>query len=145
MPRFSAISFLILSMNVLASVASASTPEGGDKPHGTTLVRVAEVAPGIYRGSRPNRDADFEYLRGLGIRTILSLQDTEEGEQVGLERAQAERLGFAFFNSGVRGLPTQPTVASVDRAEQILADPSLRPIYLHCKLGRDRTGMVAAL
>jgi protein tyrosine phosphatase (PTP) superfamily phosphohydrolase (DUF442 family) len=134
-----------LTLALGSFTANASTPAGGEKPNGTTLVRVARLGDGIYRGSRPSTDADFAYLRSLGIRTILSLQTHREFEPVDSEARNARRLGFTFYQSGVLGLPIQPSEKSIDRAEQVLGDATLRPIYLHCKLGRDRTGLVSAL
>jgi protein tyrosine/serine phosphatase len=34
---------------------------------------------------------------------------------------------------------------SAERALGTLADVSLHPIYIHCELGRDRVGLIAAL
>lgn len=38
-----------------------------------------------------------------------------------------------------------PNDAQVDRILELLADPSKRPIYIHCMKGMDRTGMIVAL
>ena len=41
---------------------------------GATIKNFSQVAPGIYRGSRPREPADFAFLKAQGIKTILSLE-----------------------------------------------------------------------
>ena len=38
------------------------------------IQRFAEVSPGIFRGSKPTTQADFDFLKARGVRTILSIQ-----------------------------------------------------------------------
>lgn len=125
------------------TAAHACLAAGGTKPPGTTLVRFAKIGSDIYRGSKPETDADYEYLKSLGIRSIISLQVMSR--DIDPEGLEAPKHGFDFHSVPVEGLPFPPKQAAVDAAELVLADPTLRPIYVHCKLGRDRTGMIVAL
>ena len=41
---------------------------------GTSLVRFERLDSGVYKGSKPKTDADFEYLKSKHIKTILNLR-----------------------------------------------------------------------
>lgn len=103
------------------------------------LIRVHEVAPGIFRGSRPETMRDLVELKEMGIRTIYNLVTTDE--DIEWERKYADALGIRMVS-----IPMHPWVVPSDRKlnhilEEI-QDPANQPIYLHCRHGKDRTGLV---
>jgi hypothetical protein len=51
--------------------------------------------------------------------------------------------GITYVRSGVSFWPEQD--GSAERAFCKLADAHLHPIYIHCELGRDRSGLIVAL
>jgi protein tyrosine/serine phosphatase len=106
-----------------------------------SIVRFAQVTPTLYRGGQPETEADYEMLKSMGIRTIINLR---RDDTVPVEQAIAERLGFRFVNLPIRGYE-YPSVDTVNAALALLDDPSAGPIFLHCKHGKDRTGLVYGL
>lgn len=102
-----------------------------------------QVSPWIFEGPKPKTDADFVTLRNRGIRTILSLQTLTAAVEP--ERRRAAANGMAFRNVPIFASPFPPQERHVREVLQILAEPSLRPIYFHCLLGRDRTEVMLAL
>lgn len=102
-----------------------------------------QVSPGIFTGRQPRDQVDYEALKAQGVRTILSVQvlpwDVARG------RRQAELFGITFRNIPVPASVLKPRESLIKQALMTLRDRSLRPIYLHCKLGRDRAVLIVGL
>lgn len=110
--------------------------------HGV-VVRICnfhEVSPGIYRGARPTRDGLLD-LAKLGVRTDI---DLEKGAVADTERGYAAEARIAFAGEPMSYL-FAPSDQLVDSVLTIMNDPDRQPVFLHCKLGNDRTGLMAAL
>jgi protein tyrosine phosphatase (PTP) superfamily phosphohydrolase (DUF442 family) len=99
----------------------------------------AEVAPGFYRGGQPDRDG-IAWLRSIGVKTVINLRhfhgDTE-GDQVAAAGMRYERIPMESSDA--------PTRAQVERFLSLVNDPKLRPVYVHCLHGVDRTGSMMAV
>ena len=102
-----------------------------------------EGLPEVFVGCRPKKSADFDELRQHGIRTIISYESFPW--HVAPERQKAQKNGFAFVNAPVFASPFGPSEKSIKRALRVLNDQSLRPVYVHCLYGRDRTAMILGL
>ncbi len=107
------------------------------------IERFAEVLPGIFRGSKPTTHADFDFLKARGVRTILNLQTLPWDNWAEHQHAREHEIGYR--NIHIVGLPLAPSETRVKEALVTLTDPSLRPIFVHCKLGRDCTSMIVGL
>jgi protein tyrosine/serine phosphatase len=105
---------------------------------------VEVVAGKIYRGLQPGDEDDYGYLRKMGIRTTLNLRKyLWWQERSRHKRTEAE--GFLYRHAPMPTLWMEPKGPEVEEALRDLNEPSLQPIYVHCRLGKDRTGMVVAL
>jgi len=105
---------------------------------------VEVVAGKIYRGLQPGDTEDYAYLRKMGIKTSLNLRKyLWWQERSRHKRTEAE--GFLYRHAGMPTLWMEPKDPEVEAALGALNDQSLQPIYVHCRLGKDRTGMVVAL
>lgn len=107
------------------------------------LTRFAKVSPGIYRGSRPESKTDFDMLKRLGIRVIVDLEILP-WNQAKIDR-MANDAGIRVIHADFQASPIPPSRKSVFYAVRALGHKGLRPVYVHCKLGRDRTGLVIGL
>jgi len=105
------------------------------------ITRFLEVTADIYRGARPSVQG-LTVLSKDGVKTDLDLED--DAAVVATERNTAERLGLQFINQPMSGTAT-PNDQQVDQTLKILNDPSNYPIFVHCKLGEDRTGLIIGL
>ncbi|MEX2559589.1 MAG: tyrosine-protein phosphatase [Pirellulales bacterium] len=103
---------------------------------------ISLVAPGIYRGSAPKTSADYETLQRYGIRTVLDLRKYNPDEVACTRRALTAR-GIRHINVPMGFFPRRDH--TVEQALSILADPAMHPVYLHCKLGQDRVGLVVGI
>ena len=100
------------------------------------LANVGRVAPGIYRGAQPEA-AGYATLKKMGIRTVINLR-TSMSEKAAVEAAgmQSFEVPMEMSRDGLR--------AKVDRAVALMADPANQPVFVHCRHGQDRTGIVVA-
>ena len=114
---------------------------------GEPITRFSQVGDKLYRGSAPTLPADFERLaRDHNVKTIVSLLHPENPKEIALiaaERELAARYGMEFVNI--------PLPFGVDPPPEMVAkflaavDNTKGTAYVHCRLGRDRTGAMAAV
>jgi tyrosine-protein phosphatase SIW14 len=98
------------------------------------------VAPGVFRGGQPTEQG-FRELRALGVKTVINLRshhsDLPAAEEAGLEVVDIP------MKANIESDP--PTDQDVERFFDVVLDPARRPVYFHCKHGKDRTGTMAAI
>ena len=97
------------------------------------------VDPGLYRGGQPNT-AGFVQLKQLGVHTIIKLNT----DYIDEERVTANQMNIKLVEIPLSGL-LAPSEAQEFLVQKALTDPTLRPTYLHCEHGQDRTGLAFAL
>jgi tyrosine-protein phosphatase SIW14 len=98
------------------------------------IPRFQQVTEGLYRGGHPT-PAGLGFLKQKGVKTVVDLRP-EDGE-----RALVEKLGMKYVHlpvSAWRRIPDE-TVRSFF---QIVRDPANQPVFVHCRRGADRTGMM---
>jgi uncharacterized protein (TIGR01244 family) len=93
-----------------------------------------------YRGEQPER-ADYADLAALGIRTVIDLQADGTNHE---EQQLVDAAGMRFYRIPMttRVAPTPEQVATFLR---IVDDPAHQPVYVHCKGGKHRTGVMTAV
>jgi len=100
------------------------------------LTNVGRIAPGIYRGAQP-APGGYATLKKMGIRTVINLRTTEsEKKKVEAVGMRSVEIPVGMFNNGDR--------KKLDKVIAIMADPANRPVFVHCRQGQDRTGIVVA-
>jgi Tyrosine phosphatase family len=135
---------LLLWCLPLAMLAGQENIVSSGKQHpasGTSLVHFTRIAEGVYSGSKPHNEADFEYLRSIGVRYILELHFLPF--LTGPEKEKARRHKIEFVSVRMNASPVSPSEKHVNQALEIMK--KYQPVYVHCVLGRDRTGLVAGL
>lgn len=105
-------------------------------------LRVEQIAPGIYAGPAPQTEHDYHVLAQLQVRTVVDLRKYSARAR-SRERRLVESRGMIYRHIAVGFLPTRD--GAVHEALRLLKNRSSHPIYIHCTLGRDRTGLVVAL
>ncbi len=121
-----------------------------------TIKYFSQVSEGIYRGARPASVAELQQLKDFGIKTVINLQGggwfktDASGESWNgrmKERETVLWLGMNYFN--VPFTIFRPMLGNEEQEYYELAaamnSPKNQPVYVHCKLGFDRTGTVIAL
>lgn len=104
------------------------------------MIRFAEVMPGVLRGGEPSVE-DLVILKNVwGVKRILSLDD-DVGFKIHsmCEKLDIEQIIFPTAHA--------PSVKQqvINLKNNIVSLFSVRPIYVHCFHGSDRTGLAIAL
>jgi hypothetical protein len=136
-------SLCLMTSYAVAQNVPSSAPKDPHPAPGTSIIRFGEIDEGVYKGSKPKSDADFRFLRSRNVRTIVDLQFVPVLYR--LEKEKAEKYEIRVIPVTMNASPVAPSEAHVRRALCLLADKSLRPVYFHCDLGRDRTSLIATL
>jgi len=110
---------------------------------GSKLKHFAAMDVGVYKGSRPKSDADYRFLQSLHVRYIVDLQAFPFMSF--LEKRKARRYGITVIPGIMNASPISPSEKHIDEILAILRDEKYHPIYFHCRFGRDRTNVIAAL
>ena len=121
------------------SPAPAATPahEFARKLSLDGVPNFGEVTPALYRGAQPSKEG-FDALVKMGFDVVIDLR---AGSRDG-EREKITRLGLQYISiPWYCGHPDDSTVALFLSA---LRQNSGKKIFVHCKLGADRTGMMIA-
>ena len=104
---------------------------------------IVEVTPGVFEGRKPTTQAHFDALRANKVRTILSLEQLPW--DIWTERKQAQRNGILYRDVPILASPLPPREKRVKEALLLLNDSSLRPVFIHCLLGKDRSTFIIGL
>ena len=99
-----------------------------------------KVNDGLYRGGQPSHEG-FESLAKLGIKTVVDLRIPQS--QSNWEKRLVESLGMRYVHIPLHGGET-PSQMDIDRTFAILLDNAQWPVFIHCREGKDRTGMMVA-
>lgn len=101
--------------------------------------KLYKVSDTLYRGAQPSEEGIFE-LKKLGIKTLINLRtdSDEDAERLNGVELACESIPISWnpFRS--------PKDADVVKFLQMATDPSKQPVFVHCRQGVDRTGLMIA-
>jgi len=100
----------------------------------------ARVGPGLYRGAEPGEPC-LRHLAGRGVRTVVNLRDEKDASD--REQAAVLALGMRYVNVPMSGFAS-PSERDVHHVLALIRASANEPVFVHCKHGRDRTGVVVA-
>ena len=101
------------------------------------LSGVGRVAPGIFRGAQPEPEG-YATLKAMGVRTVVNLR-ARHGERDAVEAA-----GMRYVEIPMSFLK-KADPAEVRKTLSVMTDPANQPVFVHCSVGTDRTGVVVAV
>jgi protein tyrosine phosphatase (PTP) superfamily phosphohydrolase (DUF442 family) len=120
---------------------AASSGEGSVALAGRLIPRFQQVDARLFRGGQPDRQG-LEALRALGVRTVVNLRSEHD------ERLLVEQAGLKYVYIPVDpspfGLTTRFPESAMREAFKAIDDPVGGPVFVHCRRGADRTGVVIA-
>ena len=145
------VPLLLVALILIGCRSAAQSPIRSNAPDirrihpspGTSIIRFQEVDAGIYKGSKPKSDADYEFLQSKGVKYILELR-LFPWLNAG-EKRKAKKYGMTLLTGTMSASTAQPSKKHVDAILCILRDKRYHPIYLHCDLGRDRAMLIVGL
>lgn len=137
---------------VLVAVAVFGLPFAYKADRSVTYRNLREVEPGVlYRSGQLTPDGFERVFREYGIRTVVTLRDTNRDQDDVAETALCRELGITQVRlPAADWIPDADGVSAGDRNMnqfiRLLADPTTRyPILVHCFAGIHRTGPYCAV
>ena len=128
---------LHLSLLTLVLFAGGCGATVGRNLKGVPNFATVDDAPeAIYRGGQPTK-AGFKTLKEMGVKTVIDLRD----DRVPWAKDAVTKNGMTYVNIPSNAARTSPTTIAAFLTAVSAAE---RPIYVHCKRGRDRTGLEVA-
>jgi tyrosine-protein phosphatase SIW14 len=139
--------FLVLLTVLLLAVETARAAAGQPFPIEKTrfserifglkgLSNVGRIDPAVYRGAQPLPEG-YTTLKKMGIRTVINLRTTSS------EKQAVEAAGMKSVEIPL-SVWTDINPKTIDGIIDIMKNPASQPVFLHCRQGRDRTGIVVA-
>ncbi len=132
--RFGSVLALALALLVQPIAFAQSAPQYKELPN------FGQVDEHLYRGAQP-RSGGIEKLASLGIKTIIDLRGASSRSRQ--EERQAKASGLNYHNIPMPGWG-RPTNEQVARVMAIIDEPENQPVFVHCRRGSDRTGVIVA-
>jgi tyrosine-protein phosphatase SIW14 len=130
----------LLSVDVVQSAADSSFPKEArfsERIFGLKgLSNVGRVTPYLYRGAQPGPEG-YATLKKMGVKTVINLRtsvsEKKMVEAAGMKSVEVPMSVFRDVN-----------VKSVEAIIDIINNPEYQPVFIHCRQGQDRTGVVVA-
>jgi protein tyrosine phosphatase (PTP) superfamily phosphohydrolase (DUF442 family) len=109
----------------------------GSRKHYVGLPNFAEVSPRLFRGGQPGVDG-LEALKKMGVSIIIDMRGSKSPH----EQIAVGKLGMRYI-----AIPWHcpfPSDGIFARFLKVIHDNPDKKIFVHCRLGDDRTGMAIA-
>jgi uncharacterized protein (TIGR01244 family) len=104
-----------------------------------TIGNFGQINEQYYRGEQPDRE-DYPILAALGIKTVIDLQ--ADGDDRG--RQLVSNAGMKYYRIPMTAYVV-PTPDQITQFLGIVTDPAEVPVYVHCRAGKHRTGVMTAI
>lgn len=102
-------------------------------------MKLERVDRSVWRGSTPRMTADFYALKNLGIELVIDLQSILSFKSQWRQIACAERdMSTLWLRCGILLPPSEHKVQTV------FSIMDHKKVFIHCRNGVDRTGLVIA-
>ena len=153
-----ALASILVSTLIACAGETSSTAESQEaaataaKTTSAGMENFIEVRPGLYRGGHPDA-ASLDHLKSLGVTRIVNLEIGDFLEafpwQISAELEQASARGInelRFPMSAFEPAQSDRFDQQMDAILKVVKSASpTEPVYVHCKHGQDRTGLVIGL
>jgi tyrosine-protein phosphatase SIW14 len=114
---------------------TSELPAIGQHLKAAGLPNFGHVAPMLYRGGQPSAEG-FATLASMGVQIVVDATRSTR------DKAVVEKLGMTYVP-----LPwycSFPSDKMIDQFVKIIRQNPGKKIFVHCRLGEDRTGMMVA-
>jgi tyrosine-protein phosphatase SIW14 len=107
---------------------------------GIRIANFGQINASYFRGEQPE-GRDYADLAAIGVKTVIDLQ----GDGTNHDEARlVEAAGMKFYRIPMT-THVPPTPEQLTLFLEIVNDPAQQPVYVHCKGGKHRTGVMTAV
>lgn len=114
---------------------AADAPPTGTHLKKDGLRNFGQVTPTLFRGGQPTAEG-FATLASMGITIVVDATRSTR------DKATVEKLGMTYIPLG--WYCSLPKDKVLDQFMEIIRENPRKKIFVHCRLGEDRTGMMIA-
>lgn len=127
----------------LMALGEAAVGSGLHSALSTPPIRFQQISERLFRSGLAANESEYAFYRAQGIKTIVDLR---QGADTDDERAKAEAFGFRYVNIPLSQASTPSDYLHAERRFfSVVDDPQNGRVVFHCRHGKDRTGLMAAL
>lgn len=101
----------------------------------------SRVSGTVFRGADPRDPQDLDFLKGLGIKTIVDLRKEGDATAHALKSAAENKLNYFNIPTGYIHLPDHVVAGFL----AVSLHPHYQPMFVHCSDGLDRTSAMIAI
>ena len=123
----------------LAGVSNAQAAKTSEAFPNVSIKNFGQMDEHYFRGGQP-KENEYSQLKNLGVTTIIDLRNDPED----YEKPTAESLGMKYINIPMDDAE-YPSEATIARFLKEINDPANGTMYVHCKGGKHRAGVTAAV
>lgn len=98
------------------------------------------VSPGVWRSAQPSKKSLLR-MKTYGLKTVVNLRSGRAIER--WERETTESLGIRHYHFPMSARKEVP-IKTIDAVLSVISDPAKQPALVHCRAGKDRTGLMVA-
>jgi tyrosine-protein phosphatase SIW14 len=131
--------FLLAVIVTSISASFAQTAPDPEKFPNVKIINFGQMDERFYRGGQP-MPGDYQALKDLGVNTVIDIRN----DPTDYEKREVEALGMKYVNIPMSGWKWAKDV-QVEEFKKLMNDPSTGVVYLHCKAGKHRTGLLGAV
>lgn len=123
---------------VLVCAFSRLSLAESDKQQG--LPNFGRVSDSLFRGAQPTA-AGIRALREMGVSVVINFRN--ENDEIASEQRQVESTGMKYVSIPWSGSDTPSNRQVAQFLDLVRGNPDAK-IFVHCKAGADRTGVMVA-
>ena len=131
--------YAVALMAVFSFAVSASAQTSPSQFPNIDIINFGQMTETYYRGGQPEPD-DYPALAALGVKTVIDLRN----DPTDYEKSAAEAVGMKYINIPMSGWKT-PKDSQLEEFLKVMNNPETGTVYVHCKAGKHRTGVTAAV
>jgi protein tyrosine/serine phosphatase len=133
--RMMALSAVVATLFLLCTAQPGWAAENVDGVH-----NFGRVSDSLFRGAQPS-EAGFSALHTMGVSIVVNFRD--EKDEMAAEQHQVEAAGMKYI-----GIPwsghDRPNDKQITQFLDLVRSNPQTKIFVHCKAGADRTGVMVA-
>jgi protein tyrosine/serine phosphatase len=101
------------------------------------LRNLFRVSDGLYRGAQPSKAEGYASLAAMGVKTVVNLRGGHDEQEL----CRRHGLDYVYIPMKAWSFDEEDVI----RFLQVVSRTENQPVFVHCRRGADRAGMIVAV